>query len=93
LAQLGLPVLATPADVAAALGLTIPQLRWLAFHSDAATRIHYVRFTVPKKSGGTRELAAPHQKLARSQQWILANVLAKTPAAAAAHGFVPGGAP
>ena len=88
--QLGLPVLATPADVAAALGLAIPQLRWLAFHSEAATRIHYVRFSVPKKSGGTRELAAPHRTLARCQEWILANVLAKVAVHSAAHGFVAG---
>ncbi len=61
LADLGLPLLSTPAEVAAALGLTIPRLRWLAFHTEVATRVHYVSFTVPKKSGGTRTLsAAPH---------------------------------
>jgi hypothetical protein len=54
----GLPVLAAPADVAQALGLPIARLRWLAFHTEASTTTHYVRFTVPKKSGGTRELAA-----------------------------------
>lgn len=85
----GLPLLATPADVASALELTIPKLRWLAFHTDAATRTHYVRFTVPKKSGGTRELAAPHKSLKKAQQWILDRILAKLPAHAAAHGFVP----
>ena len=71
LAAAGLPVLATPADVAAAMGISIPRLRWLAFHNEAATRTHYVRFTVPKKSGGTRELAAPHRDLRRCQEWIL----------------------
>ncbi|MCI0360910.1 MAG: reverse transcriptase family protein [Planctomycetaceae bacterium] len=90
LGQLGLPVLASPADVAAVLGLSIPQLRWLAFHSDAATRIHYVRFSVPKKSGGTRELAAPHRTLARCQQWILENILDKVAPHSAAHGFIAG---
>ena len=85
----GLPVLATPADVAKALELPIPRLRWLAFHSEAAMRTHYVRFTVPKKSGGTRELAAPHQSLAATQEWILANILSKVPTHDAAHGFVP----
>ena len=64
----GLPVLASPADVARAMGLTIPRLRWLAFHSDASELVHYVRFTVPKKSGGTRELAAPHRDLAAAQR-------------------------
>ncbi len=86
--RLGLPLLATPADVATALGLTIPRLRWLAFHSEAATRTHYVRFSVPKRGGGTRELAAPHQQLAAAQQWILSNILQRVPVHPAAHGFV-----
>ena len=38
LQQYLLPVLATPADLAAALGITIPRLRWLAYHNEAATR-------------------------------------------------------
>ncbi|HEX8912504.1 MAG TPA: reverse transcriptase family protein [Humisphaera sp.] len=86
----GLPVLSTPADVAAALGLSVPRLRWLAFHADAATVSHYVRFEVLKRSGGTRQLAAPHKHLATAQQWVLANVLTKVPTHPAAHGFVPG---
>ena len=90
LQQLQLPVLATPADVATALSIPIPRLRWLAFHSEAATVTHYVRFQVPKKSGGMRELAAPHLNLAIAQQWILANILEKIPTHNAAHGFVPG---
>src|SRR5262249_44060748 len=84
----GLPVLATPDDVAKALGLSIKELRWLAFHSEATARPHYVRFSVPKKSGGVRELAAPMPKLVRAQGWILEHVLEKVPVHAAAHGFV-----
>ena len=34
--------------LAAALGLTIGRQAWLAFHSEAATLSHYVRFTIPK---------------------------------------------
>lgn len=86
----GLPVLSTPSDLAAAMNVTVSQLRWLAFHTDAATLIHYVQFDIPKKTGGTRTLAAPHAKLAAAQEWILANVLAKLPTEEAAHGFVPG---
>ena len=86
----GLPVLHTPADLAVALGLTIPRLRWLCFHTEAATRIHYVQFEVPKKSGGTRALSAPHTTLAAAQEWVLANVLAKLSTEDAAHGFVAG---
>src|SRR5690606_24183621 len=39
----GLPVLTDPASVATAMGMSIPRLRWLAFHSEAPTRTHYVR--------------------------------------------------
>lgn len=90
LAANGLPVMHTPADVAGALGLTIRQLRWLAFHTEAATRTHYIKFQVPKKSGGMRTLAAPHRTLKRTQHWILTNIVGKLPTTAAAHGFVAG---
>jgi RNA-directed DNA polymerase len=86
----GLPVLATPGDVAKALGLTVPQLRWLAFHTEAAEKTHYVYFEVPKRSGGTRLLAAPHRKLAAAQTWVLETILEKLEVTAHAHGFVPG---
>jgi retron-type reverse transcriptase len=86
----GLPVLASPSDVARALGISISRLRWLAFHSDAAERIHYVRFRVPKKSGGFRELAAPERTLAAAQRWIFQNILQALPTHPAAHGFVRG---
>ncbi len=88
LSEKGLPVLASPADVARALGITVPRLRWLAFHSEAAERTHYVQFEVPKRSGGTRLLAAPMPELARAQRWILDNVLAKLDVEPPAHGFV-----
>src|SRR5579883_506746 len=86
----GLPVLHTPADVANALGLSIKQLRWLAYHTEAATRTHYVKFQVPKRSGGMRTLAAPHKRLKAAQHWILANIVGKLTVTEAAHGFVSG---
>jgi RNA-directed DNA polymerase len=86
----GLPVLASPKDVADAMRTTITELRWLAFHSEAAERTHYVSFTVPKRSGGTRALSAPHEKLARAQEWVLRNILEKLPTEIPAHGFIKG---
>ncbi|GIW81843.1 MAG: reverse transcriptase [Gemmatales bacterium] len=85
-----LPMLSTPADLASALELTVPRLRWLAFHTEAATRIHYVQFRVPKKSGGQRTLSAPHKTLARVQRWILDNILCRLEIESSAHGFVRG---
>jgi retron-type reverse transcriptase len=45
---------------------------------------------VPNKSGGTRELAAPHRDMARCQDWIRVNILDRVPLHDAAHGFVAG---
>lgn len=86
----GLPVLSTPADVARALGLTIPELRFLAFHAEAVERPHYVTFEVPKRSGGTRLLASPQPRLAAAQAWVLREVLEKLPTEEPAHGFIKG---
>ena len=46
-----LPPLDSPRQLAEALGLTVAELRWLAYHRDAATSIHYRRFTIPKRDG------------------------------------------
>jgi retron-type reverse transcriptase len=90
LTRAGLPVLSTPADLARAMDISIPRLRWLSYHTVVASRVHYVTFTVPKKSGGTRTLSAPHRKLARAQKWILEQILNKLPVEPPAHGFLPG---
>jgi retron-type reverse transcriptase len=90
LKALNLPVLTTPADLAAALGLSIPHLRWLAFHTEVASRVHYISFTVPKRSGGARTLSAPHRKLAGTQEWILRNILDRLPVEPPAQGFIAG---
>jgi len=86
----GLPVMHTPADVAAKLGIPIKALRWLSFHTDVATRTNYVKFEVPKRSGGVRILSAPHKKLKSAQRWILASVASRLTPTEAAHGFVTG---
>ncbi|UQA58688.1 reverse transcriptase family protein [Polyangium aurulentum] len=90
LGERGLPLLSTPADVAKALQIPVPRLRWLCFHSEAVEKPHYVYFEVPKRSGGTRLLSAPHEALAKAQQWILHNILEKLPVEDPAHGFVKG---
>lgn len=90
LAELELPVLHTPDDVAAAIGIKPRRLRWLCWHTPATQRPHYVAFEVSKRSGGTRQLAAPHAQLKQCQQWILRNILDRVPTHEAAHGFVRG---
>ena len=90
LAAAGLPNLSTPVELAGALGLTIPRLRWLAFHTEAATRSHYIRFTIPKRSGGKRTLFRPHRTLAQAQRWIFENITSRLPVEPPAHGFITG---
>ena len=85
-----LPSLDSPPQLAEALGLTVAQLRWLAYHRDAATRIHYRRFVIPKRNGGERAIWAPLPLLKAAQHWILRNVAERLPVHGAAHGFMPG---
>jgi len=84
----GIPVLATPSELAEAMKLTIARLRWLAFHNVAARRVHYFTFSVPKKSGGQRNLSSPHKEMAAAQRWIFENVLQNISPHQNAHGFV-----
>lgn len=86
----GLPMIETPQALADAMGITVPELRFLCFHREVARTTHYRRFTLPKKSGGERTISAPMPRLKRAQYWVLDNLLAKVPCHAAAHGFLPG---
>ena len=85
-----LPPIDSPQKLAELLGLTIPQLRWLAFHREAAERVHYQRFTIPKRSGGERAIWAPLPKLKETQRWILRNIIERLLVHSAVHGFLPG---
>lgn len=84
-----LPSMDSPAQLAEALRISVADLRWLAFHRDAATHIHYYRFSIPKKDGTQRSIWAPLPKLKNAQRWILRHIVEKLPVHAAAHGFVP----
>ncbi|MBZ0117932.1 MAG: reverse transcriptase family protein [Sandaracinaceae bacterium] len=85
-----LPELADAQALAAALGLPIPTLRWLAFHREVDTGTHYHRWTVPKRSGGARLISAPKKTLKTAQKWIATNIVEHLPVHGAAHGFLPG---
>ncbi|HSO34093.1 MAG TPA: reverse transcriptase family protein [Labilithrix sp.] len=88
LAQHGLPALETAAQIAAAIGIGVGELRFLAFARKTSQRTHYVRFQIPKKVGGTRLISAPMPRLKRAQRWLLDQVLNKVALHEAAHGFV-----
>ncbi len=82
-----LPALADAAALATAMGIKIGELRFLAYDRTVAKVDHYARFTIPKKSGGVREISAPMPRLKRAQYWVLVNILQPLEAHDAAHGF------
>lgn len=87
LASCSLPDLRTPNDLAEHLGITLSQLQWLCYDSGGASA-HYVRFHIPKRKGGTREIASPKPLLKRVQKIIqetLLNMLEPYPEVATAY--------
>jgi retron-type reverse transcriptase len=83
----GLPRLESAEAIAEAMGITVKELRFLAFSRKTSTVSHYVRFKLPKKTGGERLISAPMPRLKGAQQWILENLLEKVELHEAAHGF------
>jgi len=87
LSSYGLPILANAAQIAAAMGISVGQLRFLAFSRKTSPICHYIRFKIAKKTGGERLISAPMPKLKNAQHWILVNILEKLELDDAAHGF------
>ncbi|PSB03546.1 reverse transcriptase family protein [Merismopedia glauca] len=85
-----LPVFTTPESLASAMGVTIGQLRFLAFHRQVAKTCHYIRFYISKKTGGQRLISAPMPRLKQLQHWILRYILNPIAVNDAAHGFRQG---
>lgn len=85
-----LPTLPDVDAFAKALGITIPRLRWLAFHRDVDTGTHYQRWLVPKRDGSSRLISAPKPELKAVQRWIMREVTEHLPVHGAAHGFLKG---
>jgi retron-type reverse transcriptase len=90
LARLSLPPMHDALDLANAMGLSLEELRFLAFERRVSRISHYRRFAMPKKAGGVRIISAPMPRLKRAQYWVLDNVLARAPVHPAAHGFLAG---
>lgn len=83
-----LSTLDSPEALARALGLSIPHLRWLAFHRTVETHSHYHVWSIPKRDGTSRTITAPKSELKAVQRWLLRNVFEKLPVHHAAHGFL-----
>lgn len=82
----GLPPIFEERHLALLIGVPYPKM---AFFFSAASH-RYRTFTIPKRSGGQREINVPAPLLLAIQQWILRNILYKLPMSEFAHGGVPG---
>ncbi len=82
-----LPLCNTSEQIAAAMGISIGKLRFLAFDRKTSTVSHYIRFKIPKKTGGERLISAPLPSLKQAQHWILENIVQKLEVHEASHGF------
>ena len=90
LKTLSLPELNTAKDLADLMQVEVAELRFLSYSRKNSPINHYVRFTIPKRSGGERIISAPRPKLKRAQHWILENILNKVEVHEAAQGCVQG---
>jgi hypothetical protein len=85
-----LPAIPSVDALATTLGLTVPRLRWLAYHREVDSGTHYVRWKVPKRDGSLRLISAPKPDLKRVQRWIAREITEHLPVHGAAHGFLVG---
>lgn len=83
-----LPVLHNASDLAGAIGINLPELRFLCFERKVSKVHHYRHFSIAKKTGGLRQISAPMPRLKRCQYWILDKLLQHQPCHPAAHGFI-----
>lgn len=90
LTRLQLPLIETGERLASSIGFSQQRLRWLAFHNEQTRSCNYHFFTVEKRSGGQRQLAAPRPHIDACSRWIQREILERIEAHPAAHGFVRG---
>ncbi|MFO1093659.1 MAG: reverse transcriptase family protein [Planctomycetaceae bacterium] len=92
----GLPLLKTPDDLAAWLGIPFGKLAWLScrwkhgFRPATVDAAHYHFRWVQKRSGGLRLIEAPKVQLKAVQLQILRGILDHVPVHPQAHGFCHG---
>ena len=89
--EVGVPELMDLQQLRELLGIkSEKQLGFMLLATDRADSSPYHTFTIPKKTGGYRRIAAPNPQLRAVQQKILVKILAPLPVHDAAHGYVTG---
>ena len=85
-----LPPITSTGELAEWLGLSIPELDWLADLCGTARPGHYHYQSVAKQFGAARLLEAPKPRLKAAQRQILHEILDRVPSHTAVHGFRKG---
>lgn len=85
-----LPIIKDDKELAQFLEIEYKQLRFLTYHRDVVKFDNYTRYTIPKKKGGVRNIAAPKKVLKNSQRKILDEILCKIEVSECANGFIQG---
>ena len=83
--QRDLPVIFDRQHLSLLLGLDEQYINSVVYGAES----HYRTFYIRKKSGGVRELSAPHYTLKYVQGWIYQNILKNVKVNSCAHGFRP----
>ena len=90
------PTIVSIEDLADGLGITVPQLRWLADERGLERSVesealrNYAYTWIPKRHGRWRLIEAPKDRLKRILRILLVDVLGPVPVHPAAYGFVRG---
>ena len=85
-----IPELNSFLDVANALEVTPSKLQWLIYERGASNIDHYLRYEIPKKSGGKRLISSPKKDMKKAQKWIMENILINLDVDKAAMAFQKG---
>lgn len=79
-----LPVIFDKRHLSLLLGIDVENLNKFIFFDKAFYKI----ISIPKKSGGFRNISSPSENLKIIQKWILINILEKIPISDKANGFI-----
>ncbi|MBI4821398.1 MAG: RNA-directed DNA polymerase [Deltaproteobacteria bacterium] len=86
----GLPDIANAQALAKLLGISMFRLRQLTYHRDVDSGSNYIRWMIPKRSGGLRLISAPKKELKRIQRFVAKEIVEHLPMHGSSHGFVRG---
>lgn len=89
LLDLGLPIIDDLGDLAKLIGISPESIQWLCYERGASKFDHYIRFEIPKRSGGKRLISAPKPQLRKAQSWVLKNILENLEPSSSAYAFRP----